>query len=252
MRGVAMLGAISRLQSSGMLDGMRTVVGTSAGALLAAVVATKRDLKGSLDIMCAHGYVPDFDFGRLLKEFGLDSGKSIDSLVDALLGPANLTFGDVQKLHGVRLVVCATNLTTRRAEFFCAATHPDMPIALAVRMSCSVPLYFRAVKYRGNLYVDGSVTNNFACDWALRNGCERVLGVTLKARGTSIKTLDNFLGALVEASAFATQAPSTAIHILELDAPGTSAFDFGAPKSQLALLFASGVHEAETYLKKHA
>jgi predicted acylesterase/phospholipase RssA len=249
VRGVAMLGAISRLQSAGVLSGVRTVVGTSAGALLGALVATRADLRGSLEIMCTHGYVPDFDFGRLFKEFGLDSGKSIDSMVTSLL-PPDLTFGDVSDIHGMHLVVCATNLSTRTSEFFSADTHPDMPIALAIRMSCSIPLYFKAVHHEGSWYVDGSVTNNFACDWALRNGAKHVLGVTLKPRTASINSLDTFLGALVEASSFSHR--DTGADVLELDAPGVSAVNFGAPRPLLLKLFASGAQQAAAYLKKRA
>ena len=249
VRGVAMLGAISRLQAEGVLCGVHTVVGTSAGALLGALVATRCDLRASLDVMCAHGYVPDFDFGRLFKEYGLDSGRSLDSLVAALL-PPNITFDQVLRDNGMRLVVCATNLSTRTSEFFSADTHPDMSVALAIRMSCSVPLFFKAVLHSGSWYVDGSVTNNLPCDWAFRNGSTRVLGITLKARTSPINGIDGFLGALVEAAA--TTHTSSRADVLELDGPGVSSLNFGAPRPQLLRLFTSGAHQADVFMKKRA
>ena len=249
VRGVAMLGAISRLQAEGELGDVHTVVGTSAGALLGALVATRCDLRASLDTISAHGYVPDFDFGRLFREYGLDSGRSVDSLVAALL-PAAVTFQDVLHDNGIRLVVCATNLSTRTAEFFSADTHPDMSVALAIRMSCSIPLYFKAVHYHGSWYVDGSVSNNFPCDWAFRNGSTRVLGISLKARTAPISGIDSYLGALVEAAA--TAHVHSRADILELDAPGVSSLNFGAPRPQLVRLFTSGAHQADVFMKKRA
>lgn len=249
VRGVAMLGAISRLQAEGVLRDVHTVVGSSAGALMGALVATRCDLRASLDIISAHGYVPDFDFGRLFKEYGLDSGRSLDNLVAALI-PPGVTFAEVLRDNRMRLVVCATNLSSRTSEFFSADTHPDMPVALAIRMSCSVPLYFKAVLYNGSWYVDGSVSNNFPCDWAFSNGSTRVLGIALKARTSPINGIDAFLGALVEAAA--TTHSTSRAEVLELDGPGVSSLDFGAPRSQLLRLFTSGAHQADVFMKKTA
>lgn len=248
VRGVAMLGAVSRLQSAGELDRVRLVVGSSAGALLGALVATRRDLRASLDIMCEHGFSPDCDFGRLFTEYGLDSGRCIDSLVGALLGPS-LSFGDVLQRHGIRLVVCVTNLTTRRAEYLGPDTHADMPVALAVRMSCSVPLYFRAVRHQGDWYVDGGVADNFPCAWAAGRA-DRVFGIRLKPRRGAIKTLDAFLGAVVDASTQEFVPPG--VEVLDLDAPGVSSLNFGAPRSQLLALYSAGAAQAALYLKKRA
>lgn len=248
VRGVAMFGAVSRLQAAGMLKEVKTVVGTSAGSLLGALVATRRDLRASLETLCSHGYYPDFDFARLFTEYGLDSGRSIDSLTGALL-PADVTFRQVLEDFDTRLVVVATNLSSRKSEYFGPDTHPDMQVALAIRMSCSIPLYFKAVHYQGSWYVDGSVTNNLACQWAQRNGCSRVLGVSLKPRATTIKTLESFLGSIVEAATSA-QEPGSA-HVLELDASGVSSFNFGASRSTLLCLFSSGAHQASSFLKKN-
>ncbi|KAL4852921.1 hypothetical protein ACK3TF_006049 [Chlorella vulgaris] len=231
-----------------MLKEVKTVVGTSAGSLLGALVATRRDLRASLETLCSHGYYPDFDFARLFTEYGLDSGRSIDSLTGALL-PADVTFRQVLEDFDTRLVVVATNLSSRKSEYFGPDTHPDMQVALAIRMSCSIPLYFKAVHYQGSWYVDGSVTNNLACQWAQRNGCSRVLGVSLKPRATTIKTLESFLGSIVEAATSA-QEPGSA-HVLELDASGVSSFNFGASRSTLLCLFSSGAHQASSFLKKN-
>lgn len=251
VRGVAMLGAVSKLKSVGLLDHVDMVVGTSAGSILGALVATQRDLQASLGIMCTHGYFPDFDFTRLFTEYGLDSGKSIDSLVKALI-PDSITFEEVHRRHGVRFVVVATNLATRRPEYFGPDTHADMPVALAIRMSCSIPLYFKAVRYNGGVYVDGSVTNNLAVNWAHSQGCRQVMGVTLRPRSSPIKSLDGFLGALVESSTMSQPWKRAHVQVLELDAPGVSSFNFAASKRTLQSLFDAGTRQAELFVKKTA
>jgi predicted acylesterase/phospholipase RssA len=248
MKGVAMLGAVDRMQAAGMLSKVRTVVGTSAGALVGALVATKRDLKGSLSAMQRHTYCPDFDFDRFGTRYGLDSGDSLVELMGALMPP--FTFEEVRREHGISLVVCVTNVSKRCAEYFGPDTHPNVPIALAIRMSCSVPLYFAAVKHDENWYVDGSIVDNFPCDWAAKHGAERIVGVTTHGKAATIGNFEGFVMALVD-SVVASQHTSRA-EVLSLDLPGASTLNFGAPPSELLRLFATGAAQADAFMKKRA
>lgn len=248
VKGVAMLGAAERLRSAGMLSQVHTVIGTSAGALIGALVATRRDLQEALGVLQGHGYTPDFDFERLGTEFGLDSGRSIQSLSRSLLGEPGLTFAGVRQRYGTTLVVCVTNVSKRRAEYLGPCTHPDMPVELAIRMSCSVPLYFSAVRHQGDWYVDGSIVDNFPCAWATDNGAKSVLGVSTQPRPAVIKSFEAFMGAVVE-SAACSQAHARA-DVLDLDLPAISSLHFGASPGELAALFASGLEQADAFVKK--
>lgn len=252
IKGLAMMGAVDRMRSEGMLSKVRMVVGTSAGALVGALVATRRDMRDALGVVCAQGYEPDFDFGRLTQGFGLDSGKCIESMCRALLAglPENLTFADIRKTYGMTLVVCVTNVSRRRAEYLGPDTHPHMPIALALRMTCSVPLYFSAVQYQGSWYVDGSIVDNFPCDWAACNGGARVLGVCTRGKPGTIGGFDSFIAAVVETAA--SSQHSAPVDVLDLVLPNTLSLNFSAPPRQLTRLFFEGADQADTFIKKRA
>lgn len=248
VKGVGMLGAVDTLRSAGLLTNVRTVVGTSAGALIGALVATRQDFKETLELIAGHGYTPDFDFDRFGKEFGLDSGRCITSLSRTLLKASGLTFADVRSKYGVTLIVCVTNVTRRRAEYLGPDTHPDMPIELAIRMSCSVPLYFSAVRHDGDWYVDGSIVDNFPCDWAVNNGAKQVLGVCSRPVRTPIKSFEAFVTAIVESAASSQSCPRA--DILDLDLPGISSLHFGASRAELSGLFRQGLEQADAFVKK--
>jgi len=62
--------------------------------------------------------------------------------------------------------VIATDVRTGKPVVFSKATHPDMPIALAVRFSLSVPILFSLKKHGEHLIVDGSILSE---DALLRN-----------------------------------------------------------------------------------
>jgi predicted acylesterase/phospholipase RssA len=251
IKGLAMLGALDRLRTEGMLTKVRTVVGTSAGALVGALVATRRDFRDALGVICSHGYSPDFDFARLACKFGLDSGKSIESLFGALLAglPEGLTFGDVKRTYGVSLVVCVTNVSKRRAEYLGPDTHADMPVALAIRMTCSVPLYFSAVRHEGSWYVDGSIVDNFPCDWAAcHGGGSCVLGLCASSVPASIGSFESFVGAVVESAASSQHCAD--VDVLNLELPNTTSLHFGAPGRELTRLFFQGSEQADAFIKK--
>lgn len=62
------------------------------------------------------------------------------------------------------LYLTGSNTKTKKLEIFCHETEPDMEIALAVRISMSLPGAFKSVKYKGVHYIDGGAINNCPAD----------------------------------------------------------------------------------------
>src|SRR6185295_15250020 len=56
--------------------------------------------------------------------------------------------------------VVASNLAGARAKVWSTAITPDDPVALAVRCSCSIPLFFEPVSIGNGRYVDGGLLSN--------------------------------------------------------------------------------------------
>ena len=93
---------------------------------------------------------------------GAVDGKAIMRLVHTMLrhkGVAETT--TFRELHertgGVALVLTGYNVRTLATDAFDHVSHPDMPVALATRITISIPLYFRPIEYDGQLYIDGGV-----------------------------------------------------------------------------------------------
>jgi predicted acylesterase/phospholipase RssA len=53
------------------------------------------------------------------------------------------------------LTITGYDVTNKEVVYFNAATHPEMPIAVAVRISSSIPPMFKSVHYYGKVFVDG-------------------------------------------------------------------------------------------------
>ncbi|WP_437324496.1 patatin-like phospholipase family protein [Sorangium sp. So ce381] len=218
VKGMAYVGAIDELEKRNALAAVTSVAGTSAGAITAALLAVGAGAEQVGRILRSTDFTSFMDGGgwvvggtvRLFDGYGIHPGKAFETwlraqiaeLTGVLTGRAqpDLTFGDLQALaaqHPGRaraLYVVTTNLTRQVAEVFSAEAHADVPVYQAVRMSMSIPLFFEAYPFRGDLYVDGGVSWNYPID--LFDGTHRrpILGLLGKAVGINPGTLGFSLG----------------------------------------------------------
>ena len=233
-RGVAVLGALRALKQGGALTYIERYVGTSAGAVIAAGMALGHDpewtlqkkvLPTSLDL--------EWDFDCLETGFGLDSGTGLQKWIDSVLGCKKYTFAELPSL-----VVCATNVSRREPVYFSAETHPSMDVGLALRISCSIPLLFTAVRFQGDVYVDGCASDNFPLTWATSRGY-KTLGLCIESVPGPITTLTSFLGALLGSSLRRDTPPQATVLALPIGTPATS-LNFKLPREELLHMFREG------------
>jgi NTE family protein len=188
VKGIGLAGAYSVLEEEGWEP--QNVAGTSAGAITAALIAagyTSAELKE---------IIFGLDFGRfqdkswednvplvgtplsVLVANGVYKGDAFLDWIRGVLGEKGIrTFADLQTKwldpkYSSRLQVIASDVTARRVlalprdagTFGLEAWELD--VALAVRMSTSIPIFFRCVRMRGDdsrehLIVDGGMFSNF-------------------------------------------------------------------------------------------
>jgi len=194
VRGIAYGGALAELEKRGILSGIERVGGTSAGAIQAAFLAVGYSPQEITDITFATPVQKFTDgrlffiggFPRLVNQFGWYRGekfrKWLAHHIEQKTGDPDFTFAQLHALAGknnVRdLYVLGTNLSQQKPVIFSYQTYPNMKISDAVRVSMSIPLFFRAVflDQEGNLVkkpgnrtdvdvmVDGGILANYPID----------------------------------------------------------------------------------------
>jgi NTE family protein len=171
IRGIAYGGALQELEQQGVLRSVERVGGTSAGAIQAALLAVGYSAQEIIEVV-NRTPVQRLNDGRfifvggstrLLRQYGWYRGdefaRFLSELVGKKTGNPNLTLGELHQLARQQpgryrdLYTTGTNLTTQRVQVFSHETHPNMRVADAVRISMSIPMYFRAVL----LDVEGNV-----------------------------------------------------------------------------------------------
>ena len=179
-RGALEVGALQVLFEHGIRPQM--LVGTSAGAMNAAYIATNPSLEGAQELAELWLKLTKEDVypgnyltmaWRLMR--GKDSlfpNENLRRFIEAHMPPGVQYFGDIK---GVRLYITATNLNTCRLEVF--GDDPSVPLVDALMASAAIPPYFPPWNYNGWQYVDGGVTANLAVDAALERGATEIYAI---------------------------------------------------------------------------
>lgn len=180
VKGIAYSGAACALEDAGLLGEIRSLSGSSAGAIAAALLASgygcdeMRRYLWELDlnslVTSKGGFLGSLE--RLRSTYGLYDGAMLEASVEKLLaqrtGIDNITFAQLAALSptgtGKRLRLTATSLSTSRLVIFDAAATPDVPISRAVRASSSLPVLFTPTKIMldntEHTFVDGGLLRN--------------------------------------------------------------------------------------------
>ncbi len=191
-RGLAYAGVFSVLEQKGILNKIENIGGSSAGAIAGMLISVGYSAE-EIDSIMIDLPIQKFNDGKLgvigkyrrfKTKYGIYKGevfeKWLQQLVAFKTGKPLLTFKELNELQQANslyknLYCTGTNISKQQLEIFNFNNTPDMPIALAVRISSSVPLYFEPLaldnqlhkikKYDTasfvNYYVDGGMLCNY-------------------------------------------------------------------------------------------
>jgi NTE family protein len=191
VKGVGLVGALAALDQHGFR--VQNLAGTSAGAITAALVAAgysvaelRQTLTGldfnSFKDEAWEGHIPLVgNYASVLARKGMYKGEHFIEWIEGLLEAKGVrTFADLvdpefadEPDYRYRLQVIATDITAhellrlpRDAARF-GIQPDDLSVAEAVRMSMSIPIFFKPWRWRSeadgkeHLIVDGGVLSNF-------------------------------------------------------------------------------------------
>jgi NTE family protein len=202
VKGSAYLGAIKALYENGIIEQIERVAGSSAGAITATLLCFNRDLETINTMMATLNYqmVPqlrseadtkepvwlprfigkevtrlssDMDaVQRLISKFGWYSSEYFYNWLKTIIaencnGNPLATFSEFRECGHKDLFIIATNLSGLEVSVFSFETTPNLPVADAVRMSMSIPLFFESIPFNGkhstkeDIHVDGGVLLNY-------------------------------------------------------------------------------------------
>ena len=177
VKGIAYGGALSKLESRGILEGVTRVAGTSAGGITAVLLAFGYRADEVSEIVAGTNFndFADQDLGiirdlyRLIRKYGFHKGDKFRNWIGKLIarkaGRKDTTFGQLQQRVGQNgfrsLYMVGTNLSGQSVDIYSHETEPDMQIRDATRITMSIPIYFQSVRRDKEVLVDGGVAWNY-------------------------------------------------------------------------------------------
>lgn len=283
VKGIAYVGALKALENANIMQQICGFAGTSAGAITASLAACRissdalnsflattnynnfKDKGGIfnfLDDLAAHfgPYEGDYFLNSWYKKFLSQQG--IDP---------EITFAEVQNNFNSDLKVFATDLNTQSIQEFSTATTPDVQIAMAVRASMSIPLFFRAWQFpdgnpNNHIYVDGGVMYNYPIDTfdSKSNSEDDSLGFFLNnltgnpvapnSLTFGISYLEMYIKSLFEAlmnsqNYMVEKDDIDMRRTIQVNDFGISATDFEITSAQVQALYNSGISATTSFLQ---
>jgi predicted acylesterase/phospholipase RssA len=165
MKGAAHAGVLVFMHERGLMRRATKFAGSSVGAVIAAACALRMDVREIVRLWSELDYVAMMTAGSGQSERGKFGGRAMHEFFRGFIGretgEPDITFREMHRARGTTLVVAATCVSLRRCVYFTHTDeeYADTPVALALRMSCSLPFVLEPVTYKGLLFADGAITD---------------------------------------------------------------------------------------------
>jgi predicted acylesterase/phospholipase RssA len=187
MKGAAHAGVLVFMHERGLMRRATKFSGSSVGAVIAAACALRMDVREIVRLWSELDYVAMMTAGSVESELGKFGGRAIHEFFRGFIGrdtgEPDITFREMHRARGTTLVVTATCVSLRRCVYFTHTDeeYADTPVALALRMSCSLPFVLEPVTYRGLLFADGAITDALPLEalWGLGGQRKNTLAVVV-------------------------------------------------------------------------
>jgi NTE family protein len=300
VRAIAFMGALKYLYENNLLKNIKKVIGSSAGSIYATFIASKLPIEEGLKVLESKNlndlkditYIPSpfsymKDAIQVINNFGAFSGDNLFEWLSQLMilfsGKSNITFQEYFEKSGIELVITGTNLNRCKTIYYSYKTTPKMEVRLAMRISTSIPLFFRPIKLENpdkigesDFYVDGGLLNNYPIWYFDREGEEdnsleeskfKTIGLKLVSGNEHMKTrtieydrqeisnIKDFTQMLIESIFLQLERNTIHPHYYErtiaIDTQHILATDFDIKSQDIAFLLNEGYQRTSEFIEKN-
>ncbi len=288
-RAAAHVGAVEGALQAGV--NFSEVAGTSAGSIIAALLgagASSEFLRRhcgslvfsellaaptgtSLDMGALGRFLRWLPFvgrsliGRIVAYGGAYSSSAIETWVDERITELLPEAPRPVKFKALLLptTIVATDLFGGQPKIWSTTTTPDESVALAVRCSCSIPLFFEPVVVGNSRLVDGGLLSNLPAfvfaDSQSSNGLSgRILAFSLedelqlRARWTPRELLRSLIDTIVGGAKRVQNSIQPNVNVISIPTDGVRATDFNVTPELLATLIENGRDAVFRFIQSEA
>lgn len=177
--GLLSYGAAKHLAQQGFWshDNIETIYGTSIGALMGAMLCLKHEWTTLDDYIIKRPWekviVESLEMFELFSCKGMAKPKLLDDIMQPLLESKDLslttTLAEFHAHSGISLHIFTVELNTFQKVQLSHATHPDLPLMEAIKMSACMPVLFQPIIRDKCCYIDGGIISNYPLQECLQD-----------------------------------------------------------------------------------
>ena len=175
------LGCVQHLEENKFLDltNIKTIYGTSAGAIVGTLLCLKYDWTTIRDYIIGRPWHDLFSikvqsiFDAYTKKGVFDQTtieKSFKPLLDAKDISLKITLLELYKYSGIELHLFTFEINEFKLVDISYLTHPTLPLMKSLHMTCSLPILVTPVCLDGKCYIDGGIICNYPLKYCLDTG----------------------------------------------------------------------------------
>lgn len=184
-KGLKILGFLSPLEDSCLLDFVDTYCGVSVGSIIALLMICGykiREIVGEAVKLDIFKEIAPVNLKSTIEYKGFISNEPVRKLLTQLVINK---FGNVPTLHGLYMrtgksfTAVTLNATDEACVMLNPFNNPDISCVDATMFSMNIPFIFYQLVYHGKTYVDGALANPYPIDY-FDNNNTNILGIYIK------------------------------------------------------------------------
>lgn len=180
---IQILAAVQELEKNAYLslNNIESIYGTSAGAIVGVLLSLQFDWETLNDYIIKRPWHDVFTIKiqTILDAYtkkGIFDIKTIEKcfkpLFDAKDISLHITLKDFYLLTNVELHIFSFEVNAYEIIDISYKTHPDIPLLLAIQMTCALPVLMSPVFIDNKCYMDGGVACNYPLSFCIESGKE--------------------------------------------------------------------------------
>ena len=269
LKGFALIGFMKALEENNIKP--TGISGSSIGAIFAVLISIGYSYNELYDFIEHFNYedFSEINITSLFDDGGLETGNKIIRLLKLMiknkLNSPNVTFLEHYEKTKVWVVINSVCVNKQQTEYFSYKTHPNMYIHTALRMSISLPFWFKPVMWNDCYYVDGGLLDNFPIKPFIDSEIPKheIVGIKLQTHnlyGTKVDITQNLMNYSLSLwnciyneinKKCIIEHENNGYNIWYIISTNLSAFSVDIKKEEKIKLFEDAYENSTIYLKKY-
>ena len=186
VKGCALLGSFKYLIDREKINikKLKHIISASVGALMALPLILKVSIHAFYKIIKETRIKlfekEDFKIENVINEYGIyDNSVTelyVKTFIKHILKKDIITLKELFNLTEIKYTVKVSNITKNKVEYINYLNYPDLDITTLIKMTTSIPIVFKPVKYNDCLYCDGATGGGLPIEY---NKSKNYLGIML-------------------------------------------------------------------------